>query len=377
MQTDAGFGGMGGVRHIPSWVPQGALHYIEHTEHGQPIRALARAACCHASTIVRQIRKLETRRDDPLVDEAIRNLGKVSSMKDKDTFPAGDVTEVDPQDGGVGIPDDDTMTKEAMRILRRLAETGAVLAVAHDLAKAVVVRDIQGGATTRTAVVDTSVAQAMALKDWIAPVSSGRITRYQMTSFGRTALAEFFSNSDLLDDSESESNRETAAGYGMSQGIRTRTEGRSRYGAGESPLCALARRRDRSGKHFLSDNLVQAGERLREDFELAEMATSEALDWEHFLASNASSAKVVVSEANPNESGPAVARQRVQAALQNLGPGLSDVALHCCCYLEGLETTEKRLGWSARSGKIVLRIALMRLRRHYDETLGRGGGLIG
>jgi len=43
------------------------------------------------------------------------------------------------------------------------------------------------------------------------------------------------------------------------------------------------------------------------------------------------------------------------------------VALRCCCYLQGLEIVEKRMGWSARSGKIVLRIALQRLRRHYDD----------
>ena len=61
----------------------------------------------------------------------------------------------------------------------------------------------------------------------------------------------------------------------------------------------------------------------------------------------------------------------------SLGPGLGDMALRCCCYLEGLEAAEKRLGWSARSGKIVLRIALQRLRRHYEETYGGDAPLIG
>ena len=63
-------------------------------------------------------------------------------------------------------------------------------------------------------------------------------------------------------------------------------------------------------------------------------------------------------------------------ALQDLGPGLSDVALRCCCYLEGLEMAEKKLGWSARSGKIVLRIALQRLKRHY-ATLSEDAQMIG
>ena len=56
------------------------------------------------------------------------------------------------------------------------------------------------------------------------------------------------------------------------------------------------------------------------------------------------------------------------AALADLGPGLGDMVLRCGCYLEGLEVTEKRMGWSARSGKIVLRIALQRLRRQVESS---------
>ncbi|TNF64386.1 MAG: helix-turn-helix domain-containing protein, partial [Rhodobacteraceae bacterium] len=68
------------------------------------------------------------------------------------------------------------------------------------------------------------------------------------------------------------------------------------------------------------------------------------------------------AQAGP-EASPAEAR--LVAALAALGPGLADVALRCCCLLEGLEVAERRMGWSARSGKIVLRIALTQLMRHY------------
>lgn len=66
---------------LPDWVPEGAKHYIAHTEQGAPIRALARAAGCHASTVMRQIRKVEMRRDDPLVDAALRKLSAGDAVR--------------------------------------------------------------------------------------------------------------------------------------------------------------------------------------------------------------------------------------------------------------------------------------------------------
>ena len=74
---------------------------------------------------------------------------------------------------------------------------------------------------------------------------------------------------------------------------------------------------------------------------------------------------------------PAAALARVARALVSLGPGLADVALGCCGLLERIEVLERLLGWSARSCKVVLRIALDRLRRHYQDEEGRGGSLIG
>jgi hypothetical protein len=149
---------------------------------------------------------------------------------------------------------------------------------------------------------------------------------------------------------------------------------RVRYNLAESPISAMGRRRDKDGKPFLEPDLVAAGERLREDFELAQMGPRVAQNWDRFLTGGDRGG--FRADAGLAE-GPRAARDRVAAALRDLGPGLGDVALRCCCFLEGIEVAEKRMGWAARSGKIVLRIALQRLRRHYDETYGRSGPLIG
>ncbi len=270
--------------------------------------------------------------------------------------------------------DDETLDREARRILRRLSESGAVLAVVPDMEKAVVVRDTASGTTQRTAVVDTHIAEALALKEWIACKVPGRIARYHITPAGRAALSQ------LLAQEESSLQTGTPRGPGMAEAQAPFSAAtpdsapprkRIRYSANETPLTLLARRRDKEGERFLSDDLVAAGERLREDFEIASMAPRTTQNWDSFLTGG--------TQGHGAGEGPLAsteARRRVAGALRDLGPGLGDVALRCCCYLEGLEVTEKRMGWSARSGKIVLRIALQRLRRFYDEVQG-GDTLIG
>ncbi len=347
---------------LPVWVPDAARLYLAHVEEGRSIREIARGQGRHPSTVLRQIRRFETRRDDPLVDEALTVLGGAAPGG---PHPGSEVSMLNNH-----VVDDETVASEGRRVLRRLAETGAVLALAPELEKAVVVREMPDGRSVRTAVVDRSVARAMALKDWIACADpEARIARYEITAPGRAALRRM-----LDEDGASPDERAfDAGGFAEAQrewGERTvEEEGRPRavrYNLAESPLAVLARRRDNDGKPFLSDDLVGAGERLREDFELAQMAPRTTQNWERFLTPGA---RGTAPGKGPLD-GPAAARQRVQDALADLGPGLGDVALRTCCYLEGLETAEKRMGWSARSGKIVLRIALQRLRLHYERTHG-------
>lgn len=349
-------------RTVPRWVPRSVQNYIDHTEMGVPIRALARQQGCHASTILRQIRRVETLRDDPLVDGVLKTLGV---MQEGEAVQCTTTVRAPEEQGITTLPDASQLSEHGLRVLRRLSETGAVMAVAADLEKAVIVREGPDGQSTRTGVVDRAIAEAMALKGWIAAPTAGRITRYQITAAGRSALTDMMAR----DESAHASGVADAHTGEVSEAPR-----RIRYSLAESPLVALARRRDRTGERFLQDDLVHAGERLREDFELAQMEAEVARGWDRFLTT-------LCSDTAPSHTGGSPAAQRaharVIAALQGLGPGLSDVALRCCCFLEGLETAEKTLGWSARSGKIVLRIALMSLKRHYAENADPKDAMIG
>lgn len=280
-----------------------------------------------------------------------------------------------PPQHSVPTAEPDTFDKEAARILRRMTEPGAVLAVAQEMEKAVVVRDSDSGTTMRTAVVDREVAEAMALKDWIACNAPGRVSRYTVTSEGRSALAALLAkreNAHQTGFAEAQAGFIGAEAVGMG-GQALRGSQRSRYSVPDSPLTLLARRRDKEGKPFLTDDLVAVGERLREDFELSQMEKGLTQNWDNFLTGRGGQG---FGSTEASSTAPAAARARMASALRDLGPGLGDVALRCCCYLEGLETAERRMGWSARSGKIVLRIALQRLKRHYDSQ-GSAAQMIG
>ncbi|MDB2407044.1 DUF6456 domain-containing protein [Jannaschia sp.] len=348
---------------FPDWVPDAARTYVEHAFDGRPLRQVAAERGCSASTVLRQVRRIEQRRDDPLVDEAIERLAAALSSQaiTKEDFAMSAMP------SNAALIDDATLAREGRRVLRRLCEVDAFLAVGQGMPQAVVLRG-SGDAPTRTATLPRDVAQAMVLKDWLSCFKAGRITRYKITDAGRAALKRMLGES--LERKVTSRGMAEAPSPFLTQHMTLEEkvievpgggEAALRVNLAESPLGSLARKRDKDGKPFLPMPLVIAGERLREDFERAQMGPRVGQNWDRFLAAG----DISMGASDPI-GGPEAARQRVSKALRALGPGLGDVVLRVCCFLEGLEAAEKRMGWSARSGKIVLRIALQRLAEHYD-----------
>jgi hypothetical protein len=146
---------------------------------------------------------------------------------------------------------------------------------------------------------------------------------------------------------------------------------------GESPLAWLARRKDRDGRPFLAPAQVEAGERFRRDVEKAQILQRVTANWEATTASSRRGA-----DAGANISDVAMdARKRLARAYDAVGPELAGLLTDVCGYLKGMEIVESERGWPARSGKVVLKIALDRLARHYglaEEARGparAGAGL--
>ena len=155
--------------------------YLRHVEGGETIRALARELGCHASTILRRIRRFEARRDDPLVDQAVERAATRApgNVAGPGSDPAPGPAAAQP----AALTPGRTGLKQISRILRRLAEPGAQMVVAEGMDKAIVVRD-----EIRTAILDRELAEHMAIRAWVQMTGQGRVSRYVISGPGREAL---------------------------------------------------------------------------------------------------------------------------------------------------------------------------------------------
>ena len=124
----------------------------------------------------------------------------------------------------------------------------------------------------------------------------------------------------------------------------------------ESPLGWLLARGHISRRQF------EAGERLRTDWEHAQLAPNVTMSWN---ATPVSSGRGSIAQ-RPDLAGAQIdAKRRFEAAVADAGPGLTDILWRVVCAGEGMRHAETALGWPARAGKLVLGIALDRIANFY------------
>lgn len=120
----------------------------------------------------------------------------------------------------------------------------------------------------------------------------------------------------------------------------------------ESPLTWL------HAHGHLDDRLFDAGERLRADWERAQLGPAVTMRWDPVRIRGTDGGL------NPTERQIA-ARARFDGAIGAAGSGLADILWRVVCAGESLPHAEKSLTWPSRSGKLVLKLALERVADFY------------
>ncbi|MCW1384107.1 DUF6456 domain-containing protein [Novosphingobium sp. KCTC 2891] len=121
----------------------------------------------------------------------------------------------------------------------------------------------------------------------------------------------------------------------------------------ESPLTWL------HARGHLDDRRFAAGERLRADWECAQLAPVVTMQWNPVRLPRDPGRDLTAGERQ------LAARRRFDSAISAAGNGLSDILWRVVCAGEGLPVVERALGWPVRSGKLVLGIALDRVADYY------------
>jgi len=126
--------------------------------------------------------------------------------------------------------------------------------------------------------------------------------------------------------------------------------------AAESPLGWLFARGLVTRRQF------DAGERLRCDWERAQLAPPVTMAWDSAPVASGRGGSAPGSDSNGAQID---AKRRFEDAVASAGPGLADILWRVVCAGEGMREAESALGWPARAGKVVLTLALDRVAACY------------
>jgi hypothetical protein len=124
----------------------------------------------------------------------------------------------------------------------------------------------------------------------------------------------------------------------------------------ESPLGWLFAR------GLVTQRQLDAGERLRADWERAQLAPRVTMSWSAAPVAPSRGATASAPDLNGAQLD---AKRRFNEAVAKAGPGLADILWRIVCAGEGMRDAETALGWPARAGKLVLTFALDRVADYY------------
>ncbi|MBM3551932.1 MAG: ATPase [Alphaproteobacteria bacterium] len=249
------------------------------------------------------------------------------------------------------------------RLLQALAEPGACGAPSGLEESTLVVLAASKGVTVVRARLPAAIGDSALADGLVRWEDGGGARRLALTDAGRAHLRRL----SAPEIEQAEPFRAQHASYALRQLDRGARP--ALVNEAESPLAWLARRKDREGRSFLDAAQIEAGERFRRDIEQAQLLQRVTANWEASInAARRGSDAGAVSELAID------ARRRLARAFDAVGPEMAGLMTDVCGYLKGLEIVESERGWPARSAKVVLRIALDRLARHYGlavEARGR------
>ncbi|WP_292528504.1 DUF6456 domain-containing protein [Methylocystis sp.] len=244
------------------------------------------------------------------------------------------------------------------RLLQALSEPGARAAHSGLEASTLVVLAASDGVTVVRARFAAAAGDAALAEGLVRWEVEGEARRLALTDAGRAHLRRL----SAPEIEQAEPFRAQHACYALrplEKGARP-----TLVNEAESPLAWLARRKDREGRSFLDAAQLEAGERFRRDIEQAQLLQRVTANWE---ASINATRRGAVSEVAID------ARRRLARAFDAVGPEMAGLMTDVCGYLKGMEIVESERGWPPRSAKVVLRIALDRLARHYGLAVEARG----
>jgi hypothetical protein len=252
----------------------------------------------------------------------------------------------------------------AARLLAGLATNGSYAVADPTASGSVILRSARAGVSLGGGRFKDSAAEALVSRDLARWTTAEGRRRLEITDAGRaylrrgvagTAQEGFLAQHRTL-------SRSVVEGSAGPVSVTLDAE--------ESPLAWLSRRKDADGRPFLDAAAVAAGERLRLDLTVGGMLPSVTARWEIGVDGGGGLAGTGPAAATDAM---VAARQRVTRALKDVGEDFADLLIDVCGFLKALEAVERERRWPARSGKVVVRLALWRLAEHYGiEREARG-----